>query len=346
MSLDTLAVLNNRWAVAGVVQTARGTATAPVAANDGMLPFLGDEIPNFDSLSTFYDGQKGRSGSSDGQRVSTTPNGYSQAIPHRVVMRGRPGTAYTASIRPPREVDLALRLSGFVATYSATPTPRWTYTRYTGSALDNTIGTVDVWAKGRRHRFTDVCGDFTYEAPDAGEIIANPNFMGLPLAPISETIPAALTGALAGYDAPTLLTPVAAGAVFAVGDFITPRVRSVSYASNSDRGDGRLRQNAAGAHLGWVYGMFNPQFTILVEETAIVGSPFHTSGGFDADALFRNATTFGCSVQYGTASGNRFTHAFTSAQLVAPPAYQTDNNLAMAQLTIGCREGTESVLFD
>jgi hypothetical protein len=346
MSLDTLAVLNNRWAVAGVVQTTRGTATAPVPADDGMLPFLGDEIPNFDQVDALYDGKKGRSGSSDGMRADATPNGFSQAISHRVVLRGRAGSTYSALIRPPREVDLALRLSGFVATYSATPSPNWTYTRYTGSALDNTIGTLDVWAKSRRYRFTDVCGDLTYEAPDAGEIIANPQFMGLPVPPVTATIPTDLTGSLAGYDAPTLATPVAAGATFELGDFTAGRVRSLSYASNSDRGEGRLRQNVAGAHLGWVYGMFGQQFTVLMEETALVGSPGHTSGGINADRLWREKPIFDFSVRYGTVSGNRFTHTFTSAQVKESPTYQTDNNLAMVQLVIGCVEGTESIVFD
>jgi hypothetical protein len=344
MSLDALTVLNNRFAVAGVIQTTRNTRTAPVAASDGMLPFLGDQVPNFDGLQAIDEGARGRSGSTIFRRRNATPTGFWRTIPYRSVMRGRPGTAYTASIRPPREIHLQLLACGYVATFSATPTARWIYTRYTADQYDSGILSLDCWAKGRRHSFTDVCGDFSFEAATTGEIITNPNLRGIVDTTVTEALPAALTGALAGYDGPALATPVCVGGSLTIGDFLAVRVKSTSFNSNTDAGNAVVRQDSPSGLRGWVLNSFDPQLTALVEDTPLVASPFHTVAGVDLERMWQNSTTVPIALQYGVA-GNMIRVEFDAAQQVNAPVPQTDEGKAMFQTTWRCVDGTDRIIF-
>jgi hypothetical protein len=345
MSLDALTVLNSRMAFAGAVQTTRNVATAPVPATDGMLPFLGDSIPDFDQLQAINDGSRGRSGSTSARRRSAAPTGLWRMIPYRYVMRGRPGTAYTGSIRPPREQHLSLLASGYVATFSASPTPRWIYTRYPVEQLNNSILTMDGWARAQRFRFSDVVGDFSFEAANTGEIIANPQLRGIYVEHVTAaTLPAELTGALAGYDAPDLVTPVATGITLTIGDFLTVRAASTSFASNTNIGNPVVRQDAPTGLRGWVLDGFDPQLTCMVEATPLVGSPFHTASGWDLERMWQNATVVPIALQYGTA-GNAIRVEIDNAQLAAAPTPQSSEGKAMFSTVWRSVDGSDRIIY-
>jgi hypothetical protein len=139
---------------------------------------------------------------------------------------------------------------------------------------------------------------------------------------------------------------VSAGVVVTIGDWVAPIVKGGSFKSGRNLGNARARITEAGGHLGFVPGRMVPELNLMVEQTALVGSPFHTTGGLDPDVLREAATAIDITLQFGTVSGNRWKVTLNDAQLASTkPA--NDDAVAMWDLTFKPTTATAvTVLFD
>jgi hypothetical protein len=72
---------------------------------------------------------------------------------------------------------------------------------------------------------------------------------------------------------------------------------------------------AADAHLGFVPNGYDPEMRLVFETTALVGTPFQTSAGFDPYQLRSTANNFAVALTVGTVAKNKFTVNFAQAQL-------------------------------
>jgi hypothetical protein len=329
------ALLNQVAGYMAKVEAVYGTAETLTAGSDGIYPYMGDGLPAAPTeLEYLFDGNIGRDVSTLFPALSVAPNGRGRKMDFPVLFKGA-GTAYSAIVLPPREVDLLLQASGFDRTYSTTHT-------YTPTAAGTTYKSLTVghYAQGKAHIMAGALADWSFDFNDLGVPTHSFALQGIGAVPTTLSLPTIT------YQYPTIIPPVAAGAVVSIGSWVAPDVKGGSFKLGRNIGNARARITAAGGHLGFVPGSMRPEITLMVEQTALVGSPFHTTGGIAPDALREAATPITVSVRFGSSATNRYTVTLNNAQLVmAKPA--ADDAIAMYELTFrGSGSNAVAVLFD
>jgi len=330
------ALLNQVAGYMAKAEATYGTAETLTNTLDGIYPYTGDGLPTPPTeLEYLFDGNIGRSIANLFPALRAAPNGRGRKCEFPVLFKGA-GATYTALIFPPREVDLLLKAAGFDRTFSAAT---HTYTP-TAAGTGYTSLTVGHYAQGKQHIMAGSLADWSFDFNDLGVPTHSFALQGIGAIPTTLTLP------VITYEYPTIIPPVAAGAVVSIGTFITPDVKGGSFKMNRNLGNARARITAAGGHLGFVPGEMAPELTFMIEQTALVGSPFHTTSGLAPDALREAATAITVSARFGTTSFNRYTVTLNNAQLVsAKPA--NDDAIAMYELTFrGTGSTAVSVLFD
>lgn len=329
-------LLNQVAAYMAKVEAAYGTAETLTAADDGVYPYIGDGLPDPPTeLEYLFDGNIGNDVRTLFPTLRTAPNGRGRSQQFKVFFKG-PADTYTALIKPPREVDLFLQASGFTPTFSV---DEWSYAP---TAAGNTYKslTLGTYAQGKAHVMAGVVGDWGFTFDDLGVAVHTFDFKGIGALPTTLTMPTVT------YQNTDVIPPVSAGVVVTIGDWVAPIVKGGSFKSGRNVGNPRARITAAGGHLGFVPGRMMPELSLMVEQTALVSSPFHTTGGLAPDALREAATAIDITLQFGTVSGNRWKVTLTGAQLASiKPA--NDDAVAMWDLTFKPTGSTAvTVLFD
>jgi hypothetical protein len=237
---------------------------------------------------------------------------------------------------PPREVDLMLQAAGFDRTFG---TATHTYTPTAAGTTYKSL-TFGHYAQGKAHVMAGALADWSFDFNDLGVPTHSFALQGIGGLPTTLSLPTIT------YDYTSVIPPVAAGSVISIGSWVAPIVKGGSFKLNRNLGNARARITDAGGHLGFVPGFMQPELTLMVEQTALVASPFHTTGGIAPDALREAATAITVSARFGTSSFNRFTVTLNNAQLVnAQPA--ADDAIAMYELTFrGTGSNAVTVLFD
>ena len=326
----------------GKIEATPDVAETLSTSADGLLPYIPDGGPDAPpSINYVFDGNIGRaSGASPIPSRRMPPAGRSHPVTIPTMFRGN-SDEYTALKPPPNEVHVLLQAAGMTAAFDTdswkyTPTPlgngfkRATIRRYNHGRIWNTRGTVF---------------DLALEAQGLGAPITT--FTG-------EGVMAALPadGALATISLPQeLIFPALAQAVVGeIGDFAFgggEHLRSVSITGGRSRNP-RVAQNLAGGHGGFFLGYMDPVITVVMERTAAVLTPFHTSSGIDAEALREAATAVPLSFQYGTVSTERYTVGSDHAQL-ANVSSSNENGIALVSLEFRPAQGSGAAfwfLFD
>ena len=329
-------LLNQVAAYMAKVEAAYGTAETLTAADDGVYPYIGDGLPDPPTeLEYLFDGNIGNDVRTLFPTLRTAPNGRGRSQQFKVFFKG-PADTYTALVKPPREVDLFLQASGFTPTFSV---DEWSYAP---TAAGNTYKslTLGTYAQGKAHVMAGVVGDWGFTFDDLGVAVHTFDFKGIGALPTTLTMPTVT------YQNTDVIPPVSAGVVVTIGDWVAPIVKGGSFKSGRNVGNPRARITAAGGHLGFVPGRMMPELSLMVEQTALVSSPFHTTGGLAPDALREAATAIDITLQFGTVSGNRWKVTLTGAQLASiKPA--NDDAVAMWDLTFKPTGSTAvTVLFD
>jgi hypothetical protein len=333
--MPTPAILNQVAGYMAKVEATYGTAETLTAGSDGIFPYLGDGLPQPPTaLEYLFDGSIGRSVSSLLPLARVAPNGRGRKQDFPVLFKGA-GTTYSGSVKPPREVDLLLQAAGFDGTYST----KWDYTP-TAAGTGYKSLTVGTYAQGKAQVMAGALADWSFAFDNLGCPVHTFNLQGIGALPTTLSLPTIT------YQYTSIVPPVAAGATVTIGTWTAPVVKSGKFALNRSIGNARARITTAGGHLGFVPGMLDPQMTFMVEQTALVASPFHTTGGLDPDNLREAATGITVSIQIGSTSTNRYTVTLNNAQLIqATP--QNDDAVAMWELTFrGSGSTAVAVTFD
>ena len=306
------AIPNHVAGFMGINQTTWGTAESLTNSTDGLFPYLGDGLPPAPfPFGYLFDGGRGRSVKSLLNLPLVPVAGRAVETQFQCFFKGA-GTAYTSSsVLPPNEVHRMLQWSGFDATFN---TDQWNYT-LTAAGLTYKFGTYGYYAQGKSHLLRDVLADWSFTADGVGIPIHTFNLRGIPSANRATLSLPTIT-----YPRETVDPPVAKAAVINLGDFITPVTAKCGFTLGRQFGQARARITEADGHMGFVPTGFDPRMTFMIEQSALVNSPFHTSGGIDPDKLREAATGITVAMDFGT-SPNLWAVYMTNAQCVkAEPA--------------------------
>jgi hypothetical protein len=285
-------------------------------------------------LKYITDGNIGRNIATLFPASRVAPNGRGRGMDFPALFKGS-GTAYSGSIKPPREVDLLLQASGFDGTFST----KWDYAP-TAAGTGYKSLSFGYYAQGKAHLLAGALADWAFTFDDISVPQHTFSLQGIASLPSTLTLPSIT------YQYPTVLPPVAAGAVVNIGSFVAPDVKSGSFALNRSLGNPRSRITAAAGHLGYVPGAMAPELKLMIEQTALQTTPFHNTSGLDPYSLREAATAITVSIQFGTASTNRWKVTLNNAQLV-DVSDAADEAVAMWELTFrGTGSNAVTVTFD
>lgn len=291
---------------------------------DGCLPFFGDgDLPAPEPVQYEFDGNTGRAAATLAPQKRTSPNGRSRQFQFKVLPRGR-GSAYSSSNTPPNEVHRWLKAAGFVATYSATPTPQWLYTPQ--PAGDGYTSLTAKWfAQNRLWLNKGVLADLSINGEGLGMPVWSFDSRGIADLPSDLSLP------VVTYSAADIVPPVNAGISVVIGDYGSATLRSHSLKRSRKMGKPRLAQNLAGGHAGFVPGGVMPVLTLVIEQTADPGDPFHDVAGLNPYALREAATRIPVSLQYPGAQYFRHKYGMANAQVI-DVRNTADENVALWEI--------------
>jgi len=333
--MPTPAILNQVAGYMAKVEAAYGTAETLTAGSDGIYPYLGDGLPSPPTaLEYLFDGNIGRDVSTLFPARRVAPNGRGRKQDFPVLFKGA-GTSYSGSIKPPREVDLLLQAAGFDGTFST----KWDYTP-TAAGTGYKSLTVGTYAQGKAQILAGALADWSFAFENLGVPTHTFALQGIGALPTTLSLPSVT------YQYTSIIPPVASGATITMGSWVAPVVKSGKFALNRNIGNARARITAAGGHLGFVPGAMAPELTFTVEQSALVASPYHTSGGLDPDQLREAATAITVSAAFGSTTTNRWSVTLANAQLTAVTP-SADDAVAMWDLTFrGTGATAVTVTFD
>ena len=332
--MSAVAKFNQVLGILAKEETTYGTAISLADASDGCTPYIGDgDPPAPEAFDYVFDGNLGRAAGTLAPQKKTTPNGKFRSGQFQCLPKGI-GSAYSSSaVIPPREVHRFLKAAGYDATFV---TDHWEYTP-TAAGSGYTSLTLRQYTQGFQYDQVGVICDFSWESQGLGVPVWSFAWRGLPSVPTDLSLPAVT------YLATSVIPPVASGITATIGSFTSNAiVRKVSFKRNRKVDTARVAQTVSGGHAGFVPGGAAPTFDVELERTALVGSPYHTSAGVDAEALMAAATSIAVDFTYGSTTGNTWKHAFAQAQLVkVTPG--NDGPLATVMLSFAAHSSTPAL---
>ncbi|HEV8453756.1 MAG TPA: hypothetical protein VGQ24_02620, partial [Gemmatimonadales bacterium] len=141
------------------------------------------------------------------------------------------------------------------------------------------------------------------------------------------------------YPLTSIQAPLANGVTLVLGNFSTNAVLySGSFSLNREINP-RVALTGAGGHLGFVPRGRQPEAKIVLETTALTGSPFTAAGAFDPYKLEEVATGLAFSLRFGTVQYNKWLLEFLQAQVIGS-APTVVNGVACTELTIRANTST------
>jgi hypothetical protein len=286
---------------------------------DACNVFIGDGDPPAPTpIEYVFDGNIGRAAGTLSPQRRTTPNGRFRQGQFQCLPKGL-GATYSGSAFPPNEVHRFLKGAGYDATFSATPSPQWSYTPTSATSTPTHL-TVRQFSQGSQYDQVGVQADFAYETQGLGVPIFTFDWRGIALTPTDQSLPALTIGA-AG-----VIPPVASAVVLSANGVTSLTVRRVAFRRNRNVETARVAQNLAGGHAGFIAGGFSPEWEVEVERPA--------RSAFDPEALHAAATSIVFSVQFGATQFNRWTHSTAQGQIIS---VQPANDAALATVTFTVR---------
>lgn len=317
--MPTVARLNQVIGVLAKEEADYGTPETLSNSADGINPFIGDGDPAApEAYEYVFDGQIGRAAGTLAPQRRTTPNGRFRAGTLQVLPKGF-GSAYSASVFPPREVHRFLKAAGLDGTYNASPTPQWTYTP-TAQGTTFTSLTVRQFAQGMQFDQSGVLCDWSFETQGLGVPVWTFNWRGIASLPADQSLPAITV------DSASVIPPVASAVVANIGAFTSATIRRVAFRLNRNVETPRVAQNLAGGHGGFVPGGMAPELEIEIERP--------TLATFNPESELATATSRAVDVTFGSTQYNRWKLTLPQAQL---SAVQPQNEGPIATVTLTYR---------
>ncbi|MFN2327030.1 MAG: phage tail tube protein [Gemmatimonadales bacterium] len=280
-----------------------GTAIAVTATADGHLLALSDRHPAILTMEYLYDGRLGPSPGNLGdlRRIGPVGRTVSGDIPMR--FRGA-GTTYAATVLP--SLHTMLQISGFDATLGS---GAFTYTP-TADSTTYASATAEYYKRGEMWRALGVLANWGFRVEGAAPPIHTFGVKGIASVAVADAAMVA-----PAYQNVTVTPSIAAGLGCTIGDWTAVGVKSATFSMNRTF-EPRWGLEEADGHLGFFPTGYDPELRIVVESTALVGTPYHTSGGFDPYLLRTSANDFAVALTVGGVAFNRIKLNLPQAQLV------------------------------
>lgn len=309
-------------------EAAFGVAEALSTSVDPVQPWFTDRSGIPTALSYLYDGMVGPAPGNDGMLRRAVPFGAAVSFDMPFFFKGG-GAAYSATVTPNlHKLWKACGLTGAVVT---TPSAEsWTYTP-TAVGTTPTSLTSNLYTDELLIPVIGGLGNWKFSGDTSGLIKHTFTLNGTKgtISNSAASVPAAFTYPLAAV-VPT--SPV--GSVFLLGSYVSAiGVKSVEF-DLGRKVEARPGLEAADGHLGFVHRGREPRLSVVVEQTSLVGTPFHTSAGLDPWELWESGGTFACSFQHAGAQYFKWKLNFAQAQLVSPPERSAVNGVACVKLDI------------
>jgi len=325
------AKLSQILALLGKEESTYGSAVALSTTADGIqLQFDNRDYP-WATLNYAYDGDLGPSVGNLGTVLRAGKAGRS--ITYEAPTRAKGGgAAYTASVLP--SVHRLLKAAGFDAALTTTTgSEKYVYTPSAPGTTYTSL-TLNAYARGELLAAVGAIADLNIDFPNGGPPLWR--------FPISAYLSADMTDAATPtvtYPLTSIQAPLANGIALVLGSFTT---NAVLYSGGFTLGREilpRVALTGAGGHLGFIPRGRQPEAKIVVETTALQGTPFHASGGFDAYKLEEVATSIAFSLRFGTVQYNKWLLEFLQAQVIgAVPTVV--NGVACTELTVRAHTST------
>jgi hypothetical protein len=311
-------------AIMAKAEATPGTPPAVAAATDGIQVI--EKVPRF-RRTPLFDGQRPFGQGTLGRLQAAPKNGFAYEMSDLLIEPKGPGAAYSASVLP-LFVNRYLPACGLTAAVSTTPGSE--KVEYTPTAPTAVMGTVaqEVYERAKKRIMDYGFCSFVYTAPDTG--IPRFNFSGM-FRENAEAADAALPAIT--YPGTALLPPAAVGVTFTLGSYLTAKVREFSFDLGRRAPTARRSQLAAQGHAGFQWGPFEPRLSFLIEETALVGTPYHTSAGVNVDKLNKDSTVFGCGYKVGSVQYNRHEHQFPNGIQILDVEQTEEDSISMIRIT-------------
>lgn len=297
------AKLMNLSALLMKAEATYGTAVAVTATADGHLLALSDRHPGLLTMEYLYDGRLGPAPGNLGdlRRVGQVGRSISGELPMR--FRGA-GTTYAATVLP--SLHTPWKIAGFDSTLGS---GAYTYTP-TADSTTYSSATVEYYKRGEMWRSLGTLADWGFRVEGAAPPIHTFNVRGIGSVAVTDAAMVA-----PAYLNASVAPPVATGVTCTIGSWTAVGLKSATFALNRSM-EPRVGIEATDAHLGFVPSGYDPELRLVVESTALVGTPYHTAAGFDPYVLRSSANNFAVVLTVGSTAYNRFTLNLPQAQVV------------------------------
>ena len=307
------------------VETTYGTSVAQSASTDGVLMHLTDRFALGAPATLVYKGD-GNAGLNPGnigprKRLAKSGRALTMPIPHQ--FKGA-GAAYSATVTP--SCHTLMRIAGFSGAVTTTiGSEKWVYTPEVPATYSSASGTLYA----RRESWTFTGGLCNWSMTADGPVAPTHTF---DLSAIG-AIPTDASLASITYPALTTEPPIASAITFVLGSFLTAEVLKFGFQLGRNLSTERVNLTSSAAHQGFYPAGYDPVFTVTLEQSAFVGSPYHTSSGFDPYQLEANATAFASSIVVGSTQYNKWKLDFPQVQVrSAKPS--NNNGIATVDLEL------------
>jgi hypothetical protein len=218
-------------------------------------------------------------------------------------------------------------------------TEKWVYTP-TAPGTGYTSLTGNLYTRGELWTAIGLLSSAKFDFSDP-----SPPTWTFGLKGITSALPSDAAAPVITYPLATIAPPLASSIALTLGSFTTNAVVMSGSFDMQRKLDPRVAVSASGAHLGFVAGDRLPIIKVVLEATALQGTPFTAAAGFDPYNLRDKATQIAAALQFGTTQYNRWKINFAQCQVV-DMVPQNNNSVATVELTLGAFNSTATAADD
>jgi hypothetical protein len=210
-------------------------------------------------------------GTLDRQRKSP-PSGRTATLPAVMEAKGTGGAVYSASVVPP-DVHPYLKASGWLATFSASPTPNWTYSLNQAITGLTSLGFA-AFAGGERYNVRGAFGSMALAIESGVSARFTFTVTGILDTPTDDTISTTIV-----YPSLAIVPPKCEAIGMTIGNFAVPKILRASL--DMARTVTPYRNLNVAGGVGINPGRRVPVWRVSLHKTQLVGAPFHTTSGLN-----------------------------------------------------------------
>jgi len=309
----------------GKEEATYGTAIAVTTTADGIqLQYENRDYP-WASIEYAFDGDLGPSVGNLGTVLRAAQGG--QSVKFEAVTRAKgAGAAYSATVVP--SIHRLLKAAGFdAASVTTASSEKWTYTP-TGPGTTYTSLTTELYGRGEKFPCVGMISDWSFDFTNQAPPIHKFTLSGLLNSAVVDVATPTIT-----YPLTSIQAPLAQNVSLTLGSLTTNAViLSGSFTLGREILARSVLSGTAG-HLGFIPRGIMPDVKVVLEATALVGSPYTGASAFDPYLLQSTGQNFAFTVQFGATQYFRWKLVSAQAQVTAA-APTVVNGIACWELTI------------